>query len=155
MKLLFSIISITLFLFVTSTVFSDPIDGSNETNDTKTMKSDSAVTVITTKSGLQYIETKIGDGASPKIGQTCRVHYHGTFENGKVFDSSVERNKPFEFRVGVGQVIKGWDEGILSMKVGGKRKLIVPPHLGYGSRARGPIPANSTLIFEVELLEIK
>ncbi|MCK5741794.1 MAG: FKBP-type peptidyl-prolyl cis-trans isomerase [Chlorobi bacterium] len=155
MKLLLSIISVTLSLFVASTVSAGPIEGSNDSNETITVKSDSAATVLTTKSGLQYVDIKIGEGAYPKIGQTCKVHYHGTFENGEVFDSSVERNKPFKFRVGVGQVIKGWDEGIISMKVGGKRKLIVPPHLGYGSRARGKIPANSTLIFEVEFLEIK
>jgi len=111
--------------------------------------------VITTASGLQYSDIVVGNGASPKVGQNCVVHYHGTLLDGTVFDSSVEKNKPFEFPVGVGRVIKGWDEGVITMQVGGKRKLIIPSDLAYGSRAAGKIPANSTLIFEVELLEIK
>jgi peptidylprolyl isomerase len=97
----------------------------------------------------------VGNGASPQAGQTVVVHYTGTLENGTKFDSSVDRGQPFRFNIGVGQVIKGWDEGVMSMKIGGKRKLIIPPQLGYGSRAIGPIPPNSTLIFEVELLGIE
>jgi peptidylprolyl isomerase len=104
--------------------------------------------------GLRIVDRAVGTGPSPKLGQTVRVHYTGTLENGTKFDSSVGR-APFEFVIGVGQVIKGWDEGVMTMKVGGKRQLIVPPELGYGSRAQGPIPANSTLYFEVELLGIK
>ncbi|HRP01181.1 MAG TPA: FKBP-type peptidyl-prolyl cis-trans isomerase [Candidatus Kapabacteria bacterium] len=111
--------------------------------------------LVTLPSGLQYVDMIVGTGVSPKEGQTCKVHYHGTLLDGTVFDSSVERNKPFEFKIGVGQVIKGWDEGVMTMKVGGKRKLIIPANLAYGSRSAGKIPANSTLVFEVQLLEVK
>ncbi|HQS84588.1 MAG: peptidylprolyl isomerase [Alphaproteobacteria bacterium 16-39-46] len=111
--------------------------------------------IITTPSGLQYIDEIIGTGPSPKMGQKVKVHYTGTLTSGKKFDSSVDRGEPFDFTIGVGQVIKGWDEGVLSMKVGGKRKLIIPADLGYGSRgAGGAIPPNATLVFEVELLGV-
>jgi peptidylprolyl isomerase len=111
---------------------------------------------VTTPSGLKYTDEKTGDGAEPKSGQTVTVHYTGTLQDGTKFDSSKDRNQPFKFVIGVGQVIKGWDEGVMSMKVGGKRKLTIPPELGYGSRgAGGVIPPNSTLIFEVELLDVK
>ena len=100
---------------------------------------------------------KEGKGASPKTGQTCVMHYTGWLTNGKKFDSSVDRGKPFEFKLGVGQVIKGWDQGVATMKVGGKAKHTIPPELGYGSKnvGNGLIPANSTLVFEVELLGVK
>ncbi|MGK7911328.1 MAG: FKBP-type peptidyl-prolyl cis-trans isomerase [Synechococcus sp.] len=112
--------------------------------------------VITTDSGLQYIDIEEGTGASPETGQTVVVHYTGKLDDGSVFDSSVQRNRPFEFTIGVGQVIKGWDEGVATMKVGGKRQLIIPSDLGYGSRgAGGVIPPNATLTFDVELLDIK
>jgi peptidylprolyl isomerase len=115
---------------------------------------------MTTASGLQVIDTTPGTGASPKTGEICVMHYTGwLYENGqkgKKFDSSVDRGQPFEFPIGVGRVIKGWDEGVSTMKVGGKRTLIIPPELGYGARgAGGVIPPNATLIFEVELLSIK
>lgn len=111
--------------------------------------------VITTPSGLEYIEIEQGTGATPQKGQTVVVHYTGTLENGTKFDSSRDRNRPFEFKLGVGQVIKGWDEGISTMRVGGRRKLIIPSELGYGARgAGGVIPPNATLIFDVELLRI-
>jgi len=111
---------------------------------------------ITTASGLKYVEIKEGTGSIPKSGQMVTVHYTGTLPDGKKFDSSVDRNQPFQFQIGVGQVIKGWDEGVISMKVGGKRKLIIPPELAYGSRgAGGVIPPIATLIFEVELLNVK
>jgi peptidylprolyl isomerase len=115
---------------------------------------------VTTPSGLQIIDSKVGTGASPKAGQTCVMHYTGwLYENGakgKKFDSSVDRGEPFEFPIGRGQVIAGWDEGVASMKVGGKRTLIIPPALGYGARgAGGVIPPNATLIFDVELLGVK
>lgn len=115
---------------------------------------------MTTPSGLKIEDTKVGEGASPNIGQTCVMHYTGwLYEDGKKgakFDSSVDRGQPFAFKIGVGQVIKGWDEGVASMKVGGKRTLIIPPELGYGSRgAGGVIPPNATLIFDVELLDIE
>ena len=114
-----------------------------------------AAKTVTTASGLKYVDVKVGSGASPVKGKQVKVHYTGTLENGKKFDSSVDRNEPFSFVIGVGQVIAGWDEGVMSMKVGGKRKLIIPAKLGYGSRgAGGVIPPNATLLFDVELLDV-
>jgi FKBP-type peptidyl-prolyl cis-trans isomerase len=111
---------------------------------------------VTTASGLKYIDVVVGKGASPSVGKHVKVHYTGTLENGKKFDSSVDRNQPFSFIIGVGQVIPGWDEGVMTMKVGGKRKLIIPPNLGYGARgAGGVIPPNATLLFDVELLDVE
>ena len=111
---------------------------------------------VTTPSGLKYVDQVVGTGASPKNGQKVTVHYTGRLLNGTKFDSSVDRGTPYEFVLGSGTVIKGWDEGILSMKVGGKRKLIIPPSLGYGAVGRPPtIPPNSTLDFDVELLGVK
>lgn len=115
-----------------------------------------STTAIRTPSGLRYEEIVPGTGESPKPGQIVRVHYTGTLVDGTKFDSSLDRNQPFEFPIGVGRVIKGWDEGVMMMKVGGKRRLIIPPELGYGARGAGNvIPPNATLIFEVELLEVK
>ena len=110
--------------------------------------------LMTTESGLQYEDIVEGKGATPTAGQNVSVHYVGTLQNGTKFDSSLDRGQPFVFRIGTGRVIKGWDEGVMSMKVGGKRKLIIPPELGYGARQMGPIPPNSTLVFEVELLAV-
>jgi peptidylprolyl isomerase len=111
--------------------------------------------VVTTDSGLKYVELVEGTGAQPQSGQTVIVHYTGTLEDGTKFDSSRDRNQPFSFRLGVGQVIRGWDEGLSTMRVGGRRKLIIPPELGYGARgAGGVIPPNATLLFDVELLRI-
>ena len=114
----------------------------------------------TTPSGLQITDSMIGNGATPQPGQICVMHYTGwLYENGakgNKFDSSLDRGKPFEFAIGTRQVIAGWDEGVATMKVGGKRTLIIPPQLGYGARgAAGVIPPNATLIFDVELLDIK
>ena len=114
---------------------------------------------MTTPSGLQIIDTKAGTGASPQMGQICVMHYTGwLYENGAKgakFDSSVDRGKPFEFPIGMHRVIAGWDEGVATMKVGGKRTLIIPPELGYGARgAGGVIPPNAILIFDVELLGV-
>lgn len=100
-------------------------------------------------------DTKLGLGKEAIRGTTVVVHYTGKLTNGKVFDSSVDRGQPFSFLLGQGQVIQGWEQGILGMKEGGKRKLTIPPNLGYGARPVGPIPANSTLIFDVELLKVK
>ncbi len=110
---------------------------------------------VTTPSGLKYIDLVEGTGATPKTGQTVSVHYTGTLEDGTKFDSSRDRNRPFDFKIGTGQVIQGWDEGLSTMKVGGRRQLIIPPELGYGSRgAGGVIPPNATLNFDVELLKV-
>jgi peptidylprolyl isomerase len=119
-----------------------------------------AGSTMTTASGLKIEDTKVGTGATPQPGQTCVMHYTGwLYENGakgQKFDSSLDRGQPFEFPIGRGRVIKGWDEGVASMKVGGKRTLIIPPELGYGARgAGGVIPPNATLLFEVELLAVK
>jgi FKBP-type peptidyl-prolyl cis-trans isomerase len=109
-----------------------------------------------TPSGLEYIETQAGTGAQAAAGKTVSVHYTGKLTNGKVFDSSLTRGTPIEFKLGAGRVIKGWDEGIALMKVGGKATLTIPPQLGYGERgAGGVIPPNATLIFDVELVSVK
>lgn len=108
-----------------------------------------------TETGLKYVDEVVGTGASPSPGKTVKVHYTGRLENGTKFDSSLDRGQPYEFPIGMGRVIRGWDEGLMTMKVGGKRKLIIPPELGYGSRDMGEIPPNSTLIFEVELLGVR
>jgi peptidylprolyl isomerase len=117
-------------------------------------------TTVTTPSGLKMTDTVLGTGATPRRGQTCVMHYTGwLYQNGakgQKFDSSLDRGRPFEFPIGMQRVIPGWDEGVATMKVGGKRTLIIPPELGYGARgAAGIIPPNATLIFEVELLDVK
>ena len=117
-------------------------------------------TTVTTPSGLQVTDTRVGTGATPRAGQICVMHYTGWLyqdgAKGKKFDSSVDRGEPFQFPIGRGRVIPGWDEGVATMKVGGKRTLIIPPALGYGARgAGGVIPPNATLIFDVELLDVK
>ncbi len=110
---------------------------------------------VTTPSGLSYIDEQVGTGASPQKGKRVTVHYTGTLTDGKKFDSSRDRGQPFKFVIGVGQVIAGWDEGVMSMKVGGRRKLIIPANLGYGARgAGGVIPPNAELHFDVELLGV-
>jgi FKBP-type peptidyl-prolyl cis-trans isomerase FkpA len=127
---------------------------------TSTVMAQSAGKAVTTPSGLQIIDDKVGTGVTPKTGQICVMHYTGWLyeggAKGKKFDSSLDRGQPFEFPIGRQRVIAGWDEGVATMKVGGKRTLIIPPQLGYGARgAGGVIPPNATLIFEVELLDVK
>lgn len=112
--------------------------------------------IVTTKSGLQLVDLATGTGRKAHVGETAVVHYTGWLTNGTKFDSSKDRNKPFAFQLGAGRVIKGWDEGVVGMQIGGTRKLIIPPHLGYGARGAGHvIPPNATLIFEVQLLDLR
>ena len=120
-------------------------------------ESSSVSTEITTPSGLRYTDVVVGTGAEPRSGQTAVVHYTGWLTDGKKFDSSKDRGQPFSFPLGQGRVIKGWDEGVATMRVGGKRVLTIPPDLGYGARGTpgGPIPPNATLKFEVELLDVR
>ena len=125
-----------------------------------TASAQTAGKTMTTASGLQITDSVVGTGASPKPDQICVMHYtcwlYENGQKGKKFDSSVDRNEPFEFPIGKGRVIAGWDEGVATMKVGGKRTLIIPPQLGYGARgAGGVIPPNATLMFDVELLAVK
>ena len=125
-------------------------------DDSKPKSAKSKEKIQMTASGLKYIDNKVGTGPSPKTGQQVTVHYTGRLKDGTKFDSSVDRGQPFTFVIGVGQVIKGWDEGVSTMKVGGKRTLIIPPQLGYGERGAGNvIPPNAELTFDVELLGIK
>ncbi len=110
----------------------------------------------TSSTGLKFKDAKVGEGQRPQRGQTVVVHYTGWLTNGQKFDSSVDRGQPFEFVLGAGQVIKGWDEGVGSMHIGGQRRLVIPPQLGYGARgAGGSIPPNATLVFDVQLLGVK
>jgi peptidylprolyl isomerase len=112
--------------------------------------------LVRTPSGLQYLDQVVGSGAQPQPGQTVVVHYTGYLDNGTVFDSSLQRGQPFEFVLGAGQVIRGWDEGLATMRVGGKRRLVIPPELAYGAAgAGGVIPPNARLTFDVELLEVR
>jgi FK506-binding nuclear protein len=108
--------------------------------------------VVSLRSGLSYKELEAGSGRVVRNGQRVSVRYRGILKNGKEFDSNLPRGKPFQFKLGAGEVIKGWDQGVAGMKIGGKRQLIVPPHLGYGRQRSGPIPANSTLYFEVHVI---
>ena len=130
--------------------------GDDTDEDQTSSKAETTPEIIATDSGLQYQDLVAGDGAEIQAGDTANMHYTGWLVDGTKFDSSLDRGEPFEFTLGVGSVIKGWDEGVAGMRVGGKRKLTIPPDLGYGARGAGDvIPPNATLIFEVELLAIK
>ncbi|NJK41254.1 MAG: FKBP-type peptidyl-prolyl cis-trans isomerase [Acaryochloridaceae cyanobacterium SU_2_1] len=132
-----------------SVVAANPANKDNDTVSDMTSTDD----YTTTPSGLKYRDLEVGTGEQPMVGQMVVVHYTGTLTDGTKFDSSRDRNQPFSFPIGKGRVIKGWDEGVGSMKVGGRRELVIPPDLGYGSRgAGGIIPPNATLVFDVELL---
>jgi peptidylprolyl isomerase len=144
MKKYFGLIAMFVFVLSFSTYGAD---------NTSTPQKASSET--TTPSGLKYTDIKVGQGASPKSGQTVKVHYTGWLLDGTKFDSSKDRGQPFEFQIGQGEVIKGWDEGVATMKVGGTRKLTIPANLAYGPRQMGKIPPNSTLVFEVELLGVQ
>jgi len=154
---------ICILMFVVSTGFacSKKETASSEikkSGDTVMSKTDAGQSekMIKTPSGLQYEDMVAGSGASPSPGKKVTVHYTGWLLDGKKFDSSVDRNEPFVFKIGKGEVISGWDEGVMTMKIGGKRKLIIPADLGYGAAgAGGVIPPNATLVFEVILLDIR
>jgi peptidylprolyl isomerase len=148
------IISVIIGILVL-VVFAYFIFGLNGSNNSGTPTQPSPQTNAATTEKLQIQDEKIGSGAAVKKGDTVKINYVGTLANGTKFDASADHGGPFVTQIGVGQVIKGWDEGIIGMKVGGKRKLIIPPSLGYGNQATGSIPANSTLIFQVELVGIE
>ena len=140
------ILASAILLAIDVGVGADDTKGGTEGNDK----------VVTTKSGLKYIDLKVGGGAEAKDGSSVSVHYTGTLESGKKFDSSVDRNEPFDLVIGRTAVIKGWTEGLQGMKVGGKRKLIIKPELAYGEKGRPPvIPESATLIFVIEMLDVK
>lgn len=151
-KLSLALVCMAVVLGQTTATLADP-----PKKPTKPPAKTAKAKTVTTKSGLKYIDEVVGKGASPKAGQEVTVHYVGTLLTGKKFDSSRDRGMPFTFTIGQGMVIKGWDEGVMSMKVGGKRKLIVPANLAYGPGGTpdGTIPPNATLNFEVELLGVR
>lgn len=138
--LIAAIVGITLLF--NSSAKAPPATPGNNTNRGSTMQ-------------LQSTDETVGTGAEAVAGKSITVNYIGTLTNGTKFDSSFDRNQPFTFTLGGGQVIKGWDEGVVGMKVGGKRKLVIPPSLGYGNQAQGSIPANSTLVFEITLVSVQ
>lgn len=145
---------------LTALIFASALSGVVAAGAPTTALAESAEQTTTTPSGLQITDVRIGTGVTPRPGQICVMHYTGWLSQngakGKKFDSSLDRGEPFAFHIGAQQVIGGWDEGVATMKVGGKRTLVVPPELGYGARgAGGVIPPNATLIFDVELLDVK
>ncbi len=146
-------IALALVLFACNKPDNKQEESVTETQSTSIKESSTGQEIITS-TGLKYIDEVIGTGKTPNKGDKVKVHYTGTLEDGTKFDSSHDRKQPFEFPLGVGRVIKGWDEGIATMKEGGKRKLIIPYELGYGSRNMGAIPPNSILFFDVELIEV-
>ena len=147
---------LVLFLFITAVAIAACSEkDARPSAESKPAAAAAPASAVTTPSGLSYVDIVVGSGLQPISGKPVKVHYTGWLENGTKFDSSVDRGEPFVFTVGVGEVIPGWDEGVMTMKVGGKRRLIVPSQLGYGATgAGGVIPPNATLIFEVELLDV-
>jgi peptidylprolyl isomerase len=138
------LLALAVILVTTTTLAAEPT------------KSPAQEKVVTTASGLKYVDLKVGEGAEAKSGKNVMVNYVGTLADGTKFDSSYDRREPFPFKIGAGQVILGWEEGVVGMKVGGKRKLIIPPALAYGEPGAPPrIPPNATLVFEVELLAVQ
>ncbi|HEY6736220.1 MAG TPA: FKBP-type peptidyl-prolyl cis-trans isomerase [Candidatus Saccharimonadia bacterium] len=131
------------------------LKGQSTNSTASTSPSASPAVADASAAALSSTDEVVGTGAEAKAGQTVTVNYVGTLTDGTKFDSSYDRNQPFSFKLGAGEVIQGWDQGVAGMKVGGKRKLVIPPSLGYGAQANGKIPANSTLVFEVELLDVK
>lgn len=150
-KFLLLIPLILIVLVFTISVFNQPESETSEDSQQQASNLEGA----SPSRELKIEDTTVGTGIEAKTGDLVSVHYTGTLEDGTKFDSSVDRNEPFETPIGQGAVIKGWDQGIPGMKVGGKRRLTIPPHLGYGSQPNGAIPPNSTLIFDVELIEVK
>jgi FKBP-type peptidyl-prolyl cis-trans isomerase len=154
LKIAGAVALVTLTLTGSSRAADAPKSAKKTTAEGPMEKTDAKPTM--TASGLQYIDFKVGNGASPQKGQVAIVHYTGWLDDGKKFDSSRDHGKPFGFKVGMGQVIKAWDEGVATMKIGGVRRLIVPPELGYGARGAGNvIPPNARLTFDVELLDVR
>ncbi len=144
----------TAFLLLTAAC-ADPQNGKSAQAPAETTQTEAEGTETSTPTGLKYVDLKVGEGAEAVPGKVVTVHYTGVLENGTKFDSSLDRQEPFTFRLGAQEVIDGWDQGIAGMKVGGKRKLTIPPDLGYGDQGSGAIPPGSTLIFEVQLLGIE
>jgi peptidylprolyl isomerase len=158
---LIAALAATAFLLLTAAC-ADPQNGkpaetsqTTDATDAETSQTEAEGTAISTPTGLKYVDLKVGEGAEAAPGNVVTVHYTGVLENGTKFDSSLDRQEPFTFRLGAQEVIDGWEQGIAGMKVGGKRKLTIPPDLGYGDQGSGAIPPGSTLIFEVQLLGIE
>jgi peptidylprolyl isomerase len=139
-----------------SSIEASQVQGKEDNSKRSKIMAQAETNAVKTPSGLSYVDEVVGNGPSPRAGQTVSVHYTGWLTNGQKFDSSLDRGAPFEFVLGQGNVIRGWDEGVASMKVGGKRKLTIPPQLGYGAQGAGNvIPPNATLVFEVQLLGVR
>ncbi len=145
------------FLFTALTLILAACGDSQQTEAPNAPAQVAETSYTTTGSGLKYHDFAVGNGAAPRSGQTVEVHYTGWLVDGRMFDSSIVKGTPFSFVLGQGRVIAGWDEGVATMKVGGRRQLVIPPNLGYGSQGAGGgvIPPNATLIFEVELLNVR
>lgn len=149
-SLLVAIMAITL-----SSACTKKSDQPAQTESTQASSAPATAQTATSDVKVEIVDSTVGKGAEAVSGKSVTVHYTGTLKDGTKFDSSVDRKEPFTFSLGAGQVIKGWDQGVVGMKVGGKRKLTIPAELAYGANAVGAIPANSTLIFDIELLEVK